>query len=118
MASAFNTTISDLENELMQLIVDGHINARIDSHSKVMNERMGILTLNAYLVFFTELLYIELGRSCSFLISLMAEILASKFPPSHKGSHHEPFLWPVLLLWYLCAIYWIVMVHTMLCFVE
>lgn len=35
MAAAFNTTVSDLENELMQLILDGQINARIDSHNKV-----------------------------------------------------------------------------------
>ena len=35
MAVAFNTTVLDLEDELMQLILDGQINARIDSHSKV-----------------------------------------------------------------------------------
>lgn len=35
MAEAFNTTITDLEDELMQLILDGQINARIDSHNKV-----------------------------------------------------------------------------------
>ena len=35
MAVAFNTTVSSLENELMQLILDGQINARIDSHNKV-----------------------------------------------------------------------------------
>ena len=37
MASAFNTTVSALEEELMQLILDGQINARIDSHNKVRN---------------------------------------------------------------------------------
>jgi len=36
MAKAFNTTVGALENELMQLILDGHINARIDSHNKVI----------------------------------------------------------------------------------
>ena len=35
MASAFNTSVSALEDELMQLILDGQINARIDSHNKV-----------------------------------------------------------------------------------
>ncbi|KAF6017632.1 GPS1 [Bugula neritina] len=36
MAEAFNTNVGDLENELMQLILDGQINARIDSHNKIL----------------------------------------------------------------------------------
>ena len=36
MASSFNTTVTDLENELMTLILDGQIQARIDSHNKVL----------------------------------------------------------------------------------
>lgn len=36
MAEAFNTTVSALEEELMQLILDGKISARIDSHNKVL----------------------------------------------------------------------------------
>ncbi|CAH1793629.1 unnamed protein product [Owenia fusiformis] len=36
MASAFNTTVAALEDELMQLILDGQINARIDSHNKIL----------------------------------------------------------------------------------
>lgn len=36
MAAAFNTTVSSLEDELMQLILDGQIQARIDSHNKVV----------------------------------------------------------------------------------
>lgn len=36
MASAFNTTVVDLEDELMQLILDGQIQARIDSHNKIL----------------------------------------------------------------------------------
>ncbi|KAK2182658.1 hypothetical protein NP493_342g02030 [Ridgeia piscesae] len=36
MASAFNTTVAALEEELMQLILDGQINARIDSHNKIL----------------------------------------------------------------------------------
>jgi COP9 signalosome complex subunit 1 len=35
MATAFNRTVSALEDELMQLILDGQIQARIDSHNKV-----------------------------------------------------------------------------------
>lgn len=35
MAAAFNTTVAGLEDEVMQLILEGRINARIDSHKKV-----------------------------------------------------------------------------------
>ena len=35
MAHAFNTTVSKLEDELSNLILDGQIQARIDSHNKV-----------------------------------------------------------------------------------
>lgn len=36
MATAFNRTVAALEDELMQLILDGQIQARIDSHNKVL----------------------------------------------------------------------------------
>lgn len=36
MAGAFNRTVSALEDELMQLILDGQIQARIDSHNKIL----------------------------------------------------------------------------------
>jgi len=36
MATSFNTTIASLENELMKLILEGSIQARIDSHNKVL----------------------------------------------------------------------------------
>ncbi|XP_071040671.1 COP9 signalosome complex subunit 1 [Parasteatoda tepidariorum] len=36
MALAFNTTIGALEDELMQLILDNQIQARIDSHNKIL----------------------------------------------------------------------------------
>lgn len=36
MASSFNTTVSSLEDELMSLILEGKIQARIDSHNKVL----------------------------------------------------------------------------------
>jgi COP9 signalosome complex subunit 1 len=35
MASCFNTSLSALEEEIMNLILDGQIQARIDSHNKV-----------------------------------------------------------------------------------
>ncbi|CAH2244356.1 COP9 signalosome complex subunit 1 [Pararge aegeria] len=36
MADAFNRTVNALEDELMQLILDGQIQARIDSHNKIL----------------------------------------------------------------------------------
>jgi len=36
MAESFNTNLANLENELMKLILDGSIQARIDSHNKVL----------------------------------------------------------------------------------
>jgi len=36
MAQSFNTNVPNLENELMKLILSGHIQARIDSHNKVL----------------------------------------------------------------------------------
>ncbi|XP_065829194.1 COP9 signalosome complex subunit 1-like isoform X2 [Oscarella lobularis] len=39
MATAFNTTVAQLEDELTKLILDGQISARIDSHSKTLFAR-------------------------------------------------------------------------------
>ncbi|KAF6202495.1 hypothetical protein GE061_002891 [Apolygus lucorum] len=36
MAQALNTTVPSLEDELMQLILDGQIQGRIDSHNKIL----------------------------------------------------------------------------------
>lgn len=36
MAISFNTTVPALENELMSLILEGQIQARIDSHNKIL----------------------------------------------------------------------------------
>lgn len=36
MATAFNRSVSALENEIIQLILDGQIQARIDSHNKIL----------------------------------------------------------------------------------
>ncbi len=41
MAAAFNTSVSSLEDELTQLILDGQISARIDSHAKVRERLSG-----------------------------------------------------------------------------
>lgn len=46
MAAAFNTTIAALEDELMQLILDGQIQARIDSHNKVRNFQLNFQIIN------------------------------------------------------------------------
>ncbi|XP_046855833.1 COP9 signalosome complex subunit 1-like isoform X2 [Xenia sp. Carnegie-2017] len=39
MATSFNTTVSDLEDELTKLILDDQIQARIDSHNKILYAR-------------------------------------------------------------------------------
>lgn len=36
MASSFTTSLGELEQEVIQLIYDGHIKARIDSHQKIL----------------------------------------------------------------------------------
>ena len=46
MASCFNTTVADLEDELMILILDGQIQARIDSHNKVSSTVSSLLILD------------------------------------------------------------------------
>lgn len=45
MAQAFNTTVAALEDELTQLILEGLVNARIDSHSKVRKNKKSIKIL-------------------------------------------------------------------------
>ncbi len=47
MASSFNTTVSILEDELMALILEGKIRARIDSHNKVKHLKI-IFILESY----------------------------------------------------------------------
>lgn len=39
MAEAFNCSVAELENELMQLILNGEIQARIDSETKILHAR-------------------------------------------------------------------------------
>lgn len=51
MAIAFNTTISALEDELMALILEGQIQARIDSHNKVRYYRATLQYLKTDHVF-------------------------------------------------------------------
>ena len=45
MAQAFNTTVTDLEDELSNLILEGQIQARIDSHNKVREIRLEVWRL-------------------------------------------------------------------------
>lgn len=58
MANAFNTTVTSLEDELTQLILDGQISARIDSQKKVRLSNLFHLSSNKtkveHLVFATE----------------------------------------------------------------
>ena len=48
MAEAFNTTVAALEDELAQLVLDGHIQARIDSRTKVRHCFFRYLLLALY----------------------------------------------------------------------
>lgn len=50
MATAFNRTVSALEDELMQLILDGQIQARIDSHNKVIFTFKFFLKLKHFII--------------------------------------------------------------------
>lgn len=43
MATAFSTTVLDLESELVSLIQNGSVNARIDSHKQVCEATLSIL---------------------------------------------------------------------------
>ena len=61
MASSFNTSVAALEDELMTLILDGKIQARIDSHNKVIyrvyqhvfkRETLALLALTCFFLFF------------------------------------------------------------------
>lgn len=64
MATAFNTTVAALEDELTQLILEGLINARIDSHSKVSVSEPQIMDWIAVLRFKTLQYpsFVPLGR--------------------------------------------------------
>ena len=48
MATAFNRSVPALEDELMQLILDGQIQARIDSHNKVCVEYLQNSTIKYF----------------------------------------------------------------------
>lgn len=60
MAEAFNTTVAALEDELMQLILDGQIQARIDSHNKVSAGQSGLNVFSSFIRLFHSTCY----RSC------------------------------------------------------
>nr|XP_046909650.1 COP9 signalosome complex subunit 1-like [Dermatophagoides farinae] len=48
MASAFNTSVTALEDELMRLILEGMIQARIDSHNKILYAKDTDLRLSTF----------------------------------------------------------------------
>lgn len=58
MAAAFNTSVPSLEDELMQLILDGQIQARIDSHNKVSEQRFEF-KYRGYVVFMYYLIILD-----------------------------------------------------------
>ena len=67
MAAAFNTTLAALEDEIMQLILDGKINARIDSHNKVVSPICFFgLSISLYLLS----LQIQWNCTCSYFCHL------------------------------------------------
>ena len=66
MAAAFNTSVSSLENELTQLILDGQISARIDSHAKVNLIQMYSCMMNSYI--YTDLTSITQKHAFSIVV--------------------------------------------------
>ena len=66
MAQAFNTTVAALEDELTQLILEGLINARIDSHSKVRSLPLSLTTISLLIVILFAL-FLDCSRTYSFL---------------------------------------------------
>ena len=56
MAAAFNTSVLSLEGELTQLILEGQISARIDSHAKVYINTLSFLCKVWYTVYVCVLL--------------------------------------------------------------
>ena len=59
MAVAFNTNVKSLEDEIMQLILDGQIHARIDSHNKILYAK----DIDPRTVTFEKA--IQIGKECS-----------------------------------------------------
>ncbi len=81
MASAFNTSVPYLEDELTQLILDGQISARIDSHAKVTF----LVTLCVRNVKF---LLVSCTMYWHYLIYIVhSYILLSEKPSSSPGIH-------------------------------
>jgi len=59
MATAFNTNVKSLEEEVMRLILDGQIHARIDSHNKILYAK----DIDPRTVTFEKA--IQIGKECS-----------------------------------------------------
>ncbi|XP_067936793.1 COP9 signalosome complex subunit 1-like [Watersipora subatra] len=83
MATAFNTTVADLENELMLLILEGEINARIDSHNKVIYAK----DINSRQHTFEKAIGLgeEYRRSAAFLVLRSAVIKNKVVVQADKG---------------------------------
>ena len=58
MANAFNCTVNQLENELMPLILEGQIQARIDSQNKVSTGKLGIVCRQTQLISWCGCLFV------------------------------------------------------------
>ena len=82
MAAAFNTTVSSLEDELTQLILDGQISARIDSNAKVFvtTTIQWSLILVTYSDPLVALWLQTVGASCSEVRLEAGGILEKPFP--------------------------------------
>jgi len=65
MAEAFNTTVSALEEELMQLILDGKISARIDSHNKAWIHTLSSSVFNFLFFFWSCLVWVTMASQQS-----------------------------------------------------
>lgn len=91
MATAFNTNVSGLEKELARLIMDNSIQARIDSHKKVLHAR----TADARNTTFTRALalgqeYEETTRAMLLRVNLLRNDVMVRGPKGDAGDGRRP----------------------------
>ena len=80
MASSFNTTVNQLEDELMTLILEGQIQARIDSHNKVrilIYPIISLMSLNLSVNFF-KTKYQLLNKFCHIKGAVLSRCRSTK----------------------------------------
>ncbi len=96
MASAFNTSVPYLEDELTQLILDGQISARIDSHAKVTflvtlcvrNVKFLLVSCTMYWHYLIYIVHSYCNlRSFPLIYIVHSYILLSEKPSSSPGIH-------------------------------